>query len=349
MNVIQICERLVGPGHPCFVIAEAGSNHDGKLEQAYELIDIAVAAGADAVKFQLFSADRMAAQTKEKIAILQDEFGKYGENLYQFYRQLELPTEWLFNLKKYADRKNIIFLVTPFDEVSADLLATLPVPAYKIASFEMVHLPLVKHIAKMGMPLIVSTGMGDMADIEDVVDTVREVGNEQLVLLHCGIGYPMAFDDVHLAAMDTMKHAFQVPVGYSDHTAGISVPVAAVARGANVIEKHYTVNADLIGPDHQFALGPDQLKSMVQAIRDTEAAIGSHVKTMRPSEKVHYDRGRRSLFAAVDIPQGVEIRKDMLAVLRPGIGIAPKHLDLIMGRKTNRTIIAHEPITWDKI
>ena len=347
MNKIEIGGRPIGPGHPCFIIAEAGSNHDGKLEQAYELIDVAAEAGADAVKFQLFSAEKIAARTQDQIAQLRDEFGAFGENLYEFYKRLELPGEWLIRLKEYADERDIVFLVTPFDEMAADQLHSIDVPAYKIASFEMVHLPLLKHVAKLDKPVIVSTGMGDLADMEDVIDAVYGQGNEQLILLHCGISYPMPFDEVNLAVMDTMRQAFQLPIGYSDHTSGFTVPVAAVARGANMIEKHYTLNKDLSGPDHLFALDPKEFKSMVQAIRDVEASIGSPVKKLSESEEVHYNRGRRSVFAAVDIPEGTEICEEMLAVLRPGVGLAPKFIDVIAGRRAKRDIKAHEPMTWD--
>ena len=349
MKAIEIAGRKVGPGNPCFIIAEAGSNHDGKIEQAYKLIDVAAEAGVDAVKFQLFSAEKIAARTKQDIAKLRDEFGKFGDNLFEFYKKLEMPVAWLGELNDYCSKKGIAFLTTPFDEGAADELASIDVPAVKIASFEMVHIPLLRHVAKQGKPVIVSTGMADLADIEDVIDAIFGQGNEQVILLHCGISYPMPFDEVHLAAMDTMRQAFQLPVGYSDHTAGVTVPLAAVARGANMIEKHYTLDQNLDGPDHTFALGPDELKEMVEAIRNTEAAIGSPIKKLSPSEHVHYERGRRSLFAAVDIAVGEVITEDMLQILRPGIGLAPKHIDTIVGRKAQRSMSAHEPVTWDDI
>lgn len=349
MRSIVIGDRKVGPGHPCFIIAEAGSNHDGKLEQALALIDVAANAGADAVKFQLFSAEKIAARTQDQIATLKDEFGEFGENLFEFYRKLELPVQWLGQLKEYADDKGIVFLTTPFDEDAADQLAQIEVPAIKIASFEMVHLPLLQHVARLHRPVIVSTGMGDLADIEDVLDTLYAEGNDQVILLHCGISYPMPFAQVHLAAMDTMRQAFGVPVGYSDHTTGITVPIAAVARGACMIEKHYTLDNSLSGPDHTFAVGPTDLKEMVKAIRDTEAAIGSPLKRLSPSEAVHYERGRRSLFATVDIHENQVIEKSMLAVLRPGIGLAPRFIDIVAGRQARKAIKAHEPITWEVI
>lgn len=349
MKAIHIGKRKVGAGHPCFIIAEAGSNHDGKLEQAVELIDVASDAGADAVKFQLFSAGKIAARTKEEIATLSDEFGKFGDNLYEFYKKLEMPSEWLGELKKYADGRGIEFLTTPFDEEAADQLAQIDMAAYKIASFEMVHIPLLRHVGRLGRPVIVSTGMGDLADIEDVMDALHASGNEDTILLHCGISYPMPFHQVHLAAMDTMRQAFQVPVGYSDHTAGITVPIAAVARGADMIEKHYTLAKDLAGPDHEFAVGPDELARMVCAIRDTEASIGSPIKGLSPTEQVHYERGRRSLFAATDIPAGTVIETQMLAVLRPGIGLPPRMVDVVVGRTARRDIQIHEPIVMDAI
>jgi sialic acid synthase SpsE len=349
MNTIKISDREIGAGNPCFIIAEAGSNHDGNIEQAYKLIDVAVEAGVDAVKFQLFSAEKIAARTKQEIAKLRDEFEKFGDNLFDFYKKLEMPVEWLGELKEYCNKKGIVFLTTPFDEGAVDDLAGIDVAAYKIASFEMVHIPLVKHVAKQGKPVIVSTGMGDLADIEDVVRAVTSQKNEQLILLHCGISYPMPFAEVHLAAMDTMRQAFQFPVGYSDHTEGITVPLAAVARGANMIEKHYTLDKNLDGPDHTFALDPNELKQMVDAIRNTEKAIGSPIKKLSPSETVHYERGRRSVFAAVDIPKGTAISEDMLEVLRPGIGLAPKFIEVIVGRKIQRDVSAHEPITWEDI
>jgi sialic acid synthase SpsE len=349
MTKIKIGPKAVGPGHPCYIIAEAGSNHDGKLEQACQLIDVAADAGADAIKFQLFTAEKIAARTKQDIVKLRDQFGEFGSNLYEMYKKMETPADWFEELKVYSEDKGLTFLTTPFDEDAADFLEAMDVPAVKIASFEMVHIPLLRHVAKFGKPVIISTGMGDLADIEDALAALHAENNYQGILLHCGINYPLEFASVHLAAMDTMRHAFQLPVGYSDHTPGIVVPVAAVARGANMIEKHFTLDKGLQGPDHAFALDPDEFKQMVQAIRDVEAAIGSPIKKMADDEKIYYDRGRRSMFAAVDIAAGVVIEKDMIEILRPGVGLAPKYLEMVVGRKAQTTIEAHEPITWDSI
>src|SRR3990172_5267923 len=263
MEKVIVGSRAVGIGEPCFIIAEAGSNHNGKLENALALIDCAAECGADAVKFQTFTVDRLVAPTNHPIARLTDNFGQFGVTVYEMFQKLELPLDWLPRLREHAERQGLIFLSTPFDERSVDILEELGVSAFKIASFEMVHLPLLRHVARKGKPVIVSTGMGNLGDIEDVLATVYAEGNHQVVLLHCGINYPAPFEEINLAAMDTMRQAFQVPVGYSDHSLGLTAPIAAVARGANVIEKHFTVDRSLPGPDHSFALSPEELKQMV--------------------------------------------------------------------------------------
>ena len=342
-------QLTVGPGESCFIIAEAGSNHDGKLEQARQLIDVAAEAGVDAVKFQTFSAVKIAARTSDRVAQLKDEFGQYGRDLFEFYKKLELPSKWQLELMTYAQVKGLIFLSTPFDEEAVDQLDELGVAAFKIASFELVHLPLLRYVARKGKPIILSTGMANLGDVEDALQTIYEEGNEQVILLHCAINYPPCFESVNLAAMDTMRQAFQVPVGYSDHTLGITVPIAAVARGADVIEKHFTIDKSLPGPDHSFALGPDELQAMVQGIREAEAAIGSPIKQMAPDELIHFQRGRRSIFAAVAIPAGTTITAEMLTILRPGVGLKPKYLEVVIGRQARRDIETHEPITWDVI
>jgi pseudaminic acid synthase len=344
MRSIDIGERRVGAGQPCYVIAEAGSNHDRDLGQARALIDVAAEAGADAVKFQSYTADRIAAQTSHPIA--KYEWGG-AHNLHELYAMTELPAEWLPELHAHAKGLGIEFLSTPFDTHYVDVLDELGVPAFKIASYELVDLPLIRHAARTGKPVLLSTGMGDLGEIEDAVQAMRAEGLEDFALLHCAISYPAPFDTVNLAAMRTMADAFGVPVGYSDHTTGITVPIAAVALGATIIEKHYTLSRGLPGPDHSFALEPDELGAMVRGIREAEASIGSSTKAPHEDELEFRARGRRSIFAAVDIAEGTEVSAEMLAVLRPGIGLAPKLLDAVVGRRARRDIAAHEPITWD--
>lgn len=346
MQTFSINGRIIGPGAPCFIIAEAGSNHNRDLATAKQLVDTALAAGADAVKFQTFTADKIAARTQHAITKI-DLAG--AKSLHELYANAELPREWQRELSEYCATKGIMFLSTPFDEDAVDELEALAMPVIKIASFELVHLPLLRHAARTGRPIILSTGLANLGEIEEAVQAIRGEGNEQIALLHCAINYPAKFTSVNLAAMDTMRQAFQVPVGYSDHTPGVNVPIAAVARGATIIEKHFTTDKSLPGPDHSFALDPQELTAMVRGIRETEAAIGSPIKQPEQDELIHVKRGRRSVFARVDIPAGVTITADMLAVLRPGVGLMSKYLDVIVGRPARRAIKAHEPITWDEV
>lgn len=348
MKKIKIGNRLVGEGEPCFIIAEAGSNHDGKLEQAKQLIDVAADAKADAVKFQTFLADKIVAKTRERASYL-DKLVSKNETMHGIFKKLELPRGWLKELYDYAVIKGLIFLSTPFDEEAVDLLDEIGVKAFKVASFEIVHLPLLRHIAKKGKPIILSTGMAGLSDIEEALETIYSEDNNQVIVLHCGINYPLAFKDVNLRAMVTIKHAFQIPVGYSDHTMGITIPISAVTLGASVVEKHFTINRQLPGPDHPFALEPNELRTMVQEIRNAERSLGSPIKKRTKSEEEMYKLGRRSIFAVKDIAKGEEVKRETLAILRPGIGVHPRFLEEIIGRIAKVDIKVNTPITWDKI
>jgi sialic acid synthase SpsE len=346
---LRIAGRGVGPGEPAYLIAEAGSNHNRDLATAIALIDVAADSGADAVKFQTFRADALVARTSHPIATLTDEFERFGKTVHQMFAEVEMPLEWLPRLRDHALERGIAFLSTPFDERSADLLAELGMPAYKVATYEIVHIPLLRHLARMGKPVLMSTGMASVGEIEEAMDAVRSEGNNQIALFHCPIGYPVRPENVNLAVIDTLRQTFGVPVGLSDHTLGIVIPVAAVARGAALIEKHYTLDASHPGPDHGFAIEPHALAALVKGVRDVERAIGDPRKRCLPSEQVHYVRGRRSLFAAVDIQAGQPISRDMISVLRPGVGLAPKFLDTIVGRPARRNLRPFDPITWDDV
>ena len=345
---IRIGERVVGPGHPVYVIAEAGSNHDRKMDQAKRLVDIAVEAGADAVKFQTFQAEKIATRAHVKIRYL-EELGLHIQEMQDLYRPLELPREWHAELAEYAALQGIDFLSTPFDEEAVDLLDDIGVQAFKIASFELWHLPLIRHASSKGKPIFLSTGMANLGDIEDALSAVRTEGNDQAALFHCAISYPVPFQDVNLRAMHTMQQAFGVPVGLSDHSAGITVPIAATALGACMIEKHFTLSRTLPGPDHRFAIEPHELTAMVRAIRDTEQALGSPIKAHTPAEDEYRLQGRRSIHAIRDIPKGTVITREMVAILRPGTGVLPKFLDIVVGRRAATDIAAHEPITWERL
>jgi len=347
MDRVKIADRWVGAGEPCFIVGEAGSNHDRKLAQAKQLVEVAAAAGCDAVKFQTFKADRIVAKVKDRPKYL-DALTKPGESMHDIFSKLELPDEWHAELRDHAKAHGLLFFSTPFDEGSADLLDSIGVPCFKIASFELNHLPLVEHVARKGKPMIVSTGMADLSDIEDALAVIYR-HHHDVVLLHCTSSYPAPIQDANLRAMDTMRAAFHVPVGYSDHTPGSTGDVAAVALGACVVEKHFTIDKKLPGPDHPFSLDPGELRGMVRAIRDTEAALGSGRKHRTPAEEELHRLARRRVFAVVDIPKGSEIRREAIAVLRGTDGIEPKFLDQVVGRRARKDVSAHTALTWDDV
>lgn len=349
MSVVRIGKRPIGEGAPVYVIAEAGSNHDRDLDQAKRLIDVAAEAGADAVKFQTFTSDRIVAETTTRAKYL-DAILPPDETMASLFRKLELPYEWHALLKEHAESAGLDFLSSAFDEQAVDLLHGLRVRAFKVATYELWHLPLIRYIARLGLPMICSTGMASISDVERAVRVVEAEGNlSNLILLHCTVSYPPPFGDLNLRAMATMRAAFQVPVGYSDHTPGLTAPIVATALGAAVIEKHFTTSRDRPGPDHRFALEPDELAAMVHAIRDAQASLGDGVKRTADAERDLYVTARRSLHAARDIEAGEVLDRDAIAILRPGTGIEVSDLDHVIGRTTRRRIGRHEPLAWDAL
>ena len=333
MRKVKIGDKLIGEGESCFIIVEAGSNHNGSLEQAKELIDAAVEAGVDAVKFQIFKAERLSAD----------------KNIQRVLKKFEFRREWVKELNAYAKRKNVMFIATPFDTEAVELLDNINTPAFKIASGDLTNLPLIKYIAEKGKPIILSVGLGSLDEIREALDVIYSTGNENVAILHCAVTCPTKPEDVNLNVIKTLKQKFQVPVGFSDHTMEVSVPIGAVALGANVIEKHFTLNRKLEGPDHPYALEPEELKIMVKGIRDVEKALGSGIKIVVDSERPRLVDARRSIFTKVNISEGTTITKDMLSILRPAVGIAPKYIDKIIGMKVKKDIKAYEPITWDNV
>ena len=346
MNVVRIGTRAVGEGQPVYVIAEAGSNHDRDLDQARRLIDTAAAAGADAVKFQTFTADEIVAETKTRARYL-DAILPADKTMSALFKELELPHEWHATLFEHATAAGLDFLSTPFDLAAVDLLDDLGVKAFKVASYELWHLPLIRAIAARGKPIILSTGMANLADVQEAVNVVAATGNEQLILLHCVVNYPPPFTDLNLRAIETLRQAFRVPVGYSDHSPGSTAPIVATALGAAVIEKHFTTDRTRNGPDHRFALEPGELRSMIQAIRDAQDALGDGIKRMAPAEADLYVTARRSLFAARPIEAGSLIVEADIAILRPGTGIAVHDQAKVVGRTARRRIERHEPLAWE--
>lgn len=345
---IRIGSRLVGPGEPTYVIAEAGSNHNRDLDTARRLIDVAAESGADAVKFQTYTAEGLySTKTPTMSYLTKGELLADQESVFDMIKRIEIPWEWHDTLAEHTRAAGIDFLSTPFEEKAVDLLESLAVPAYKIASYEVNHLPLIEHCAKTGKPLIISTGMASLADIERALDTANAAGATQIVLLHCAINYPPRFEDLNLRAIQTLAGAFGVPIGWSDHTMGHTADVVAVALGACVVEKHYTLDRDQDGPDHPFAMEPAELTAMVTAIREAEQSLGSPVKRVTEAEQEMFRLGRRSLVAAHDLRAGQPLSADDIAVKRPGYGIAVHERDHVVGRRPSRDIEADEILTWD--
>jgi len=346
---IRIEDKLIGEEEPCFIIAEAGVNHNGSVELAKKLIDAAKDAGADAVKFQTFKTENVVVKDAQKAEYQKETTGEGSQ--YEMIKKLELTEEDFRELADYAEKKDIMFLSSPFDKESVDLLYELDVPAFKVGSGEITNFPLLRYIAKKEKPIILSTGMSTLGEIEEALDVIRSEGVEDIILLHCVSNYPARIEDVNLRAMGTLKQAFKLPVGFSDHTLGITAPIAAVALGACVIEKHFTLDRNLPGPDHKASLEPDELKEMVKAIREVEKALGNGIKKPTKEEEKIKKVARRSIVAKVDISKGAIITEDMLDVKRPGTGIEPKYLKFIIGRKTKEDIkkdeiISLKMITW---
>lgn len=345
---ISLGGRTVGDGHPCYVIAEAGSNHNRDLDMARRLVEVAAEARADAVKFQTFSGRTLYSTRAPRFDYLEGVSDKPPAELLE---SLELPREWQPILAHHAEACGIEFLSSPFDRQAVDELDALGVAAFKVASFELVDLPLIRYIGEHRRPVILSTGMATMGEIEEALDAAREGGTDQLAILQCASVYPAPPSSMNLRAILTLKAAFRLPVGLSDHSLGIHVPVAAVALGANLVEKHFTLDRSLPGPDHSFAIEPGELAHMVGHIREVEAALGDGAKrgpTPAEAEEM-FAKARRSVVAAVRIPEGARIDRDMLTVKRPGFGIKPRFIDAVVGRTATTTIEEDEVITWDMV
>ncbi len=347
-RTISIAGRRVGVGGRCFIIADPGSNHNGSLESALELVDLAAFAGVDAVKFQTFRAEEHYSRRTPQFAYLRRMDPTVST--FEMIKRNELPRDWHAVLKSRAESQGMIFLSTPSDRSAVDeLVDRHQMAAVKIASFEAIDLPWIEYCARKSRPMIISTGMCSLEEIEDVLETMRQAGNQELILLHCVSLYPTRPDQVNLRAMQKMGAKFPVPIGLSDHTPGIAVPIAAAALGACVIEKHYTVDRRLPGPDHFFALEPAELKSMVTGIREAELALGMDIKGPLPEEEEMSRLGRRSIVARTRISEGTRITAEMLTTKRPGYGIRPKFLTQVIGQVPRRSIEEDEVITWEML
>lgn len=337
MRAVGIGDRLIRVGAAAFIIAEAGVNHNGDLGTARALIDVAANAGADAVKFQTFHADHVATPEAPK-AGYQLQTTSEAESQLEMLRRLELSPAAHRELQAYCQERGVVFLSTPFDEAAADFLEELGVPAFKISSGDLTNSPLLEHVAHKGKPVILSTGMANLEEVSEAVTVLRAAGCDDLILMHCVSNYPASPADVNLRAIRTMQAAFDVPVGFSDHTEGVELALAAVAIGACVIEKHFTLDRNLPGPDHRASLEPAELQLMIRGIRKVESALGDGRKTAAASELDTARVARRSLVAARDVSAGAVLERNMIVLKRPGTGLSPSLLGTVIGRRARRNI-----------
>ncbi len=344
MRKIKIENKIIGDGESCFIVAEIGCNHDGKLSQAKQLIDLAAESGCDAVKFQLFSANKLFNE------YLQYERMGQRRDWIDLLKGLELPQKWLHILSSYCQKKGIIFFSSVCDEEKIDWLEEIGVPAFKIPSYELTHLPLLKYVAKKKKPIILSSGIGIEKEIREAINTIYKEGNKNIILTHCVSAYPTQLEDLNLKTISYYKKKFRIPVGLSDHSLGSFSSQIAVALGANLVEKHITLDKKLPGPDHYFALNKKEIKDWVKRIRNTEESLGRIKKEPAPGEKKEVF-WRRAIWAKRDILKGTKLKEEMLMILRPSpVGsLEPKRIYEILNKKTKKNIQKGELITWDKL
>ena len=330
-----------------YIIAEMSANHAGSLERAREIIHAAKEAGADCIKIQTYTADTMTIDCHNRYFNITEGTWK-GENLYSLYQKAFTPWEWQAELKKESEKIGIDFFSTPFDKSSVDFLESICIEFYKIASFELVDIPLIEYAASKNKPIVMSTGMGTLGEIEDAVNAVRKQGNNQLVLLKCSSAYPAVTDEMNLKTMVNMRDTFNVPVGLSDHSMGSLGVVAAVAMGASVIEKHFCMSRGIDNPDASFSMEPNEFADMVRDIRLVEKAIG-HVQYGVTTQEKENKNFRRSIFAVEDIMSGESLTEENVRVIRPGYGLAPKYYKDIIHKKARKNIKRGTPITYELI
>ncbi|EMF88642.1 pseudaminic acid synthase [Leptospira santarosai str. ST188] len=349
MNKMTIGNQKIGNVFRPFIIAEMSGNHNQSLEKALKIVDAAAEAGADAIKLQTYTADTITIDKKEGEFFISDPKSLWkGESLYDLYKKAYTPWEWHESIFKRAKEKGILCFSSPFDFTAVDFLESLNVPAYKIASFENIDLPLIRKVANTGKPIIISTGMANIQEIAEAVDTVRATGNNQLILLKCTSTYPSTPDNTNILTIPHMRELFQCEIGLSDHTLGIGVAVASVALGATVIEKHFTLNRAEGGVDSVFSMEPDELKSLVVETGRAWQSLGK--VTYGPTEKEKASMVfRRSLYVVEDIKQGETITARNVKSIRPGYGLPPKYLDVVMGKKLNRNLNRGTPLSWEFI
>lgn len=345
MNTIHIKDRVIGNGYPAYIIAEMSANHAGDLELAKRIIREAKRCGADCVKMQTYTADTLTIDCDNPYFKIEDGTWQ-GENLYQLYQKAYTPWEWQKELKEEADRIGIDIFSTPFDYSAVDFLEQIGMEFYKIASFEVVDIPLIRYIASKGKPIIMSTGMASLGEIEDAVKEIQAQGNEQIALLKCSSAYPAITGDMNLKTLVNMADTFQVPTGLSDHSMGSLGAVTAVALGANIIEKHFCLSRKIDNPDSSFSMEPEEFKKMVEDIRMAEKAIGTVKYGVSEQEKENV-KFRRSLFVVKDIKKGEKLTEENIRSIRPGYGMAPKHYDEVLGKYASKDIERGTPLSYE--
>jgi N-acetylneuraminate synthase/N,N'-diacetyllegionaminate synthase len=331
-----------------FIIAEAGVNHNGNVKLARELVDVAYNCGANAIKFQTFKAYESTGVFAEKAQYQKQNMPK-EESQFDMIKKLELSFGEFREIKEYCDRKGIIFISTPDGVESLNFLVKLGVPLIKIGSTEVTNLEFLKTVGNTGKPIILSTGMSTLGEVERALEVIYSTGNRKVKIMHCTTDYPTNIEDVNIRAMITMKDAFQVPIGFSDHTLGFESAIAAVALGAEFIEKHITLDRNMEGPDHKASMPPDEFKEYIIHIRNTEKLLGSGIKKPTEREKIIKKDVRRSIVAAFDLKEGTIIKRNMLEFKRPGTGIKPELVNILVGRKLKRDLNKDEIILWKDI
>jgi N,N'-diacetyllegionaminate synthase len=349
MKSIKFRDTPIGPDQPPYIIAEVGSNHNGDMDLCRQLIDAAAEAGAHAVKFQSWSDTSLIAEEEYARNTEYSDKKKHFGSLREMVTAYQLTTDQHREASAHCRRRGIAFCSTPFSVEEANLLEELEVPFFKIASMDIVHLPLLRFVARKQLPVVISTGMATLAEIERAVTTVRAEGNDQVVLLHCVSIYPPDFDTIHLRNMAMMQDAFDVPVGFSDHTLGTAIPLAAIALGASVIEKHFTLDQEMAGWDHAISANPEQLRTIVVEGRNIFTALGQRKRIVSPAEIEKRKKFRRSLVATRKLDRGHVLTEADLDAKRPGTGIAPDEITYVIGRRLSSDVAADQVLQWEHL
>jgi pseudaminic acid synthase len=346
-SFMKIKDKCIGENNPAYIIAEMSANHAGDFKRAIEIINAAKESGADCIKIQTYTPDTMTINSdKEYFKIVKGTWK--GENLYKLYEKAYTPWEWQGKLKEEAEKIGIDFLSTPFDKTSVDFLESIGVSFYKVASFELTDIPLIKYIASKEKPIILSTGMGTLREIEEAVKMIRSQGNNNFCILRCSSAYPAIPDDMNLKTINHLKETFGVPVGLSDHSLGSVGAITAVAMGAKIIEKHFCISREIENPDSSFSMEPREFKKMVEDIRAAEKALGKVSYEVSPKEEIN-KIFRRSIFVVKDIKKGERFTEDNIRVIRPAYGLEPKYYEEIIGKIASMDIEIATPLNWSMV